>query len=117
MTSTYAASNSAIKNDIIPPRTKFLWSSGALGVYFMMNTVAGFVLVYMVTILKIEPALAGFIAFFPKIFDAFTDPLVGGWSDRLKAKGSRRRPFLIFGAILSSLSFSVPSLMSSVCPN
>ena len=105
MTSAYAASNSAIKNDIIPPRTKFLWSSGALGVYFMMNTVAGFVLVYMVTILKIEPALAGFIAFFPKIFDAFTDPLVGGWSDRLKAKGSRRRPFLIFGAILSSLSF------------
>ena len=82
-----------------------LWSAGALGVAFMMNTVAGFVLVYMVTVLKIEPALAGFIAFFPKIFDAFTDPLVGGWSDRLTIKGSRRRPFLLWGAILSSLSF------------
>ena len=90
---------------IIPQRIKVLWSSGALGVYFMMNTVAGFALVYMVTILKIEPAVAGLIAFFPKIFDAFTDPLVGGWSDRLAVKGSRRRPFLLWGAVLSSLSF------------
>ena len=92
-------------DDIIPPRIKVLWSSGALGVYFMMNTVAGFALVYMITIIKIEPAIAGLIAFFPKIFDAFTDPLVGGWSDRLSVKGSRRRPFLLWGAILSSLSF------------
>ena len=105
MTSTYAARNSAMSNDIIPPRIKVFWSSGALGVYFMMNTVAGFVLLYMITILKIEPAVAGFIAFFPKIFDAFTDPIVGRWSDKLKVKGSRRRPFLIAGALLSSLSF------------
>lgn len=95
----------AINPNIIPRRIKILWSSGALGVAFMMNTVAGFVLVYMVTVLKIEPAIAGFIAFFPKIFDAFTDPIVGGWSDRLAVKGSRRRPFLIWGAILSPLSF------------
>lgn len=105
MTSTHAANNSAQTNDIIPPRLKVLWSSGALGVAFMMNTVAGFALVYMVTVLKIEPAIAGFIAFFPKIFDAFTDPIVGGWSDRLAVKGSRRRPFLLWGAVLSSLSF------------
>ena len=99
--------NAAINDveNIIPQRIKVLWSAGALGVAFMMNTVAGFVLVYMVTVLKIEPALAGFIAFFPKIFDAFTDPLVGGWSDRLAVKGSRRRPFLLWGAILASLSF------------
>ena len=103
-----SASIKASINDvenIIPQRIKVLWSAGALGVAFMMNTVAGFVLIYMVTVLKIEPALAGFIAFFPKIFDAFTDPLVGGWSDRLTVKGSRRRPFLLWGAILSSLSF------------
>ena len=105
MISPNTASNSATENDIIPPRIKLLWSSGALGVYFMLNTVAGFVLIYMVTILKIDPWIAGIVAFLPKIFDAFTDPLVGGWSDRLKAKGSRRRPFLIAGAILSSLSF------------
>ena len=81
-------------DDLIPQRIKILWSSGALGVAFMMNVVAGFVLVYMINVLKIEPAIAGFIAFFPKIFDAFTDPLIGGWRDRLAVKGSRRRPFL-----------------------
>ncbi len=99
------ATAKTLSDDIIPKRIKILWSSGALGVAFMMNVVAGFVLVYMITVLKIEPAIAGFIAFFPKIFDAFTDPLVGGWSDRLAVKGSRRRPFLLWGAVLSSLSF------------
>jgi len=91
--------------DAIPRRIKIMWSSGAAGVYFMMNTVAGFALLYMVTILKIDPWIAGAIVFVSKIFDAFTDPIVGGWSDRLAAKGSRRRPFLLWGAILSSLSF------------
>ena len=105
MTAITAPTDTVATEDIIPQRIKVLWSSGALGVALMMNTVAGFVLVYMVTVLKLEPALAGFIAFFPKIFDAFTDPLVGGWSDRLASKGSRRRPFLLWGAILSSLSF------------
>ena len=47
--------NAAINDveNIIPQRIKVLWSAGALGVAFMMNTVAGFVLVYMVTVLKI----------------------------------------------------------------
>ena len=105
MTSKIAPNDSTRTDDIVPVRIKVLWSSGALGVAFMMNAVAGFALVYMITVLKIEPAVAGFIAFFPKIFDAFTDPLVGGWSDRLAVKGSRRRPFLLWGAVLSSLSF------------
>lgn len=83
--------------DIVPRHIKVMWSSGAMGVYFMMNTVAGFALLYMVTVLKIEPAIAGLTVFIPKIFDAFTDPIIGGWSDRLAAKGSRTAPISIVG--------------------
>lgn len=89
----------------IPFGLKFYWSVGASGVAFMMNVIAGFAFFYMISVLKISPALAGAIVFVPKIFDAFTDPIVGSWSDRLKTDKSRRRPFLLAGAILSSLSF------------
>lgn len=84
---------------------KLSWGSGALGVAILMNTVAFFALFYMVGVLKIEPALAGTLIFVTKLFDVVTDPLVGNWSDRLKRPGSRRRPFMLVGAIISPLSF------------
>lgn len=93
------------QSDLIPQNIKVNWSVGALGVAFMMNTVAGLSLFYLISILKIPPATAGIIVFIPKLFDAITDPLVGTWSDRMAAGKSRRRPFLFGGAILSALSF------------
>lgn len=94
-----------MSRDIIPFGIKLSWSFGALGVAFMMNTVAFFALYYMIGVLKIEPAIAGIVVFLPKIFDAVTDPIVGTWSDRIQSGNSRRRPFLLIGAIISALSF------------
>lgn len=89
----------------IPKSLKIIWGTGALGVAILMNVVAGFALFYMVSVLKINPALAGTLIFITKIFDVFTDPLIGSWSDRLKSKRGRRRPFLVYGAFLSTISF------------
>ena len=91
--------------DIIPTATKTLWGAGAGGVAFMLNVVAAWTLVFMTLVLKIDPLLAGTLLFIPKLFDAVTDPLIGTFSDRLKTRGSRRRPFLLVGAIMSPLSF------------
>lgn len=91
--------------DTIPMGIKVSWASGALGVAILMNTVAFFALFYMVSVLKIEPALAGTLMFITKLFDVLTDPVVGGWSDRIKSPGSRRRPFLLVGMIVSPLAF------------
>jgi GPH family glycoside/pentoside/hexuronide:cation symporter len=92
-------------SDAVPARVKIAWGSGALGVAVLMNTVAFFVLYYMVSVLKIEPALAGTLIFVTKLFDVITDPVVGSLSDRMTRAGSRRRPFLLVGAIVSPLAF------------
>ncbi len=89
----------------IPTSIKLAWGSGALGVAILMNVVAGFALFYMVSVLKINPAIAGLIVSITKIFDLFTDPIVGSWSDQFKSKRGRRRPFLVYGALLSAISF------------
>lgn len=91
--------------DLIPKRIKILWAFGAYGVAFMMNAVAGLTFFYLISVLKVSPALAGLVIFVPKLFDAITDPIIGTWSDRLVAGKSRRRPFLFAGAFISALSF------------
>lgn len=92
-------------SDKIPLGIKLSWGTGALGVAFMMNTVAGLALFYLISVLQVAPAIAGMIVFIPKLFDAVTDPVIGAWSDRLSSGKSRRRPFLVGGAIISALSF------------
>lgn len=97
--------SSSRASGVIPGGIKFSWSVGALGVAVLMNTVAFFALFYMVGVLKIDPALAGTLIFVTKIFDVVTDPLVGNWSDGLARAGSRRRPFMLAGALISPLAF------------
>lgn len=107
MTKTFlpVASEKLDPSDLIPRGIKIKWSVGALGVAFMMNTIAGTALFYLISVLNIAPATAGLIVFIPKLFDAITDPIVGTWSDRLSKGKSRRRPFLFWGAFISALSF------------
>ncbi len=86
---------------------KLFWGSGALGVSVLSNAYGFLILFYMVSVLKIEPGLAGFLVFLTKLADVFSDPLIGLWSDRIKTSIGRRRPFLLPGAVLSGVSFAL----------
>lgn len=85
---------------------KLGWGTGAFGIAILMNGISGLILFFIAGILKIEPALAGGIIFLAKIFDVFTDPAVGVWSDKFKSPRGRRRPFLFWGSIISAISFA-----------
>jgi GPH family glycoside/pentoside/hexuronide:cation symporter len=91
----------------VPLNIRLAWGSGALGIALLMNSVGGMILFYLVSVLKIEPALAGSLIFVSKLLGVVTDPVVGTWSDRLQAKRSRRRPFLLVGAFICALSYGL----------
>ena len=55
--------------------------------------------------LGLNPALFGLAMTIPRIWDAFTDPLMGRISDRTKSRYGRRRPYVFFGSIMVCLSF------------
>ncbi len=56
-------------------------------------------------IVYIPIVLTGVILAFGRIFDAITDPLIGNFSDNLKSKWGRRKPFIIFGTPLMIIAF------------
>jgi glycoside/pentoside/hexuronide:cation symporter, GPH family len=93
--------------NILPVSLKLGWGTGAFGVAMLMNGISVLIFFYMVGILKIEPALAGTIMFVSKLFNVVVDPIVGLWSDRIKSSRGRRRPFLVWGAVISAISFAL----------
>jgi len=43
--------------------------------------------------------LVGLALSLPRLIDVFLDPLVGNWSDRVRSRWGRRRPFILAGAL------------------
>lgn len=91
----------------IPGRLKVSWGIGALGVAILMNSGSFLVLAYLITIVKLPPALAGLIMLVTKIFDAISDPVMGAISDRSKFKSGRRRPYMFVGTFVSTIAFAL----------
>ena len=61
--------------------------------------------------------LAGFLIFAGRFVDAFTDPLIGWWSDRTRSRWGRRIPFILFSTpfycIFGALIWFLPAEGSS----
>ena len=58
--------------------------------------------------LGVSPVLVSVALTIPRIWDAFTDPLMGRISDNFKSsKMGRRRPFVLYGGILTGLAFAM----------
>jgi len=93
--------------DQLPVRLKIAWGTGALGAAVLMNSVTILILYYLVSVVRLDPGLAGTLVFVSKLFDVATDPLMGIISDRARFRAGRRRPFLVTGAFLSAVSFAM----------
>ncbi len=85
--------------------TFFGFSMGMIGDRIFRDAPALLLLLFMTNYLAIPPALAGIAIFLPKVLIMFIDPLVGTLSDRLNTRWGRRRPPMLVGAVLASVSF------------
>ena len=81
------------------------YSSGSLGTGIFSTVPSVLLLYYMTDILGIPAQLAALGIFIPKIWDMFTDPLVGYISDKTVSRWGRRRPYLFVGSWLMPLCF------------
>ena len=82
------------------------WGIGTLGASLLLNGFSFLALYYLTTVLGLGAALAGTLIGVSKVWDVFTNPLMGMVSDRTETRWGRRRPFLLVGAVVSGLAFA-----------
>lgn len=83
------------------------WASGSVATATISNTMALFGLFYLSSIAGLEIGVAGALIFASKLYDAFTDPVMGGLSDRTTHRFGRRRIYVLIGAVLTGSALAL----------
>lgn len=95
-------------------RAVMLYSVGSIGAGVYSTVPSILLLFFMTESLGLAPGLASLAVLIPKLLIVGVDPALGAWSDRHTSRWGRRRPFLLFGAVLSAFAFialfSIPPL-------
>ena len=71
----------------------------------MFPAVLGIFMVVLVQDLGFPGWMWSLIYFFPRIFDAITDPIMGYISDNTKSKWGRRRQFVLIGGVVMGVAY------------
>ncbi len=89
----------------IPRLTKIIYGTGDWGMAAFNTLRQIFYAIFLTDVVGLDPRLASFAAFIGVIWDAINDPLVGAWSDKLRTRWGRRRPFLLLFAVPYGFAF------------
>ena len=73
----------------------------------MFPAILGIFMVVLIEDLGFPGWMWALIYFFPRIFDAITDPIMGYISDNTKSKWGRRRQYVLTGAIVMGIAYIV----------
>ena len=103
------------KTHDLPMQIIIGWGLGTLPMAIYFNSFNILALRFFTDFVGVTAAAAGLLIGLSKIYDAFTDPLMGVISDRTRTGAGRRRPYILIGGLACALSifalFSLPSGM------
>ena len=102
---SYTESEKPASESKLPVKEKLAWGGGEVGNRYgengindVSNTIYGF-------ILGLSPDLIGIVLTVVRLWDAITDPIMGALSDNWKGKSGRRKPFILLGSILMTITY------------
>jgi len=93
--------------DRLPRRTKFLFGISDFGFACTDTIMQVLFAIFMTDVVGIKPAYAALAIFIGRTWDYINDPLIGFFTDRVRTRWGRRRPFLLFGFIPFGLMFAM----------
>jgi len=91
----------------VPRLTKIIYGTGDWGLAAFNTLRQIFYAIFLTDVVGLDPRLASIAAFVGVMWDAINDPLVGVWSDKLRTRWGRRRPFLLLFAVPYGLAFLI----------
>ena len=93
--------------DRLPRLTKFLYGISDFGFACTDTTMQVLFAIFMTDVVGVKPAYAALAIFIGRTWDYINDPLIGLFTDRVRSRWGRRRPFLLFGFIPFGLMFAM----------
>jgi len=91
-------------------RTKTGYGAVELGMSAAEVMLLFYLLEFYTKVIGLRAELAGFALALAMIWDAITDPVMGGVSDRTRSRMGKRRPYIILGSVL--LAFGIVFIFS-----
>ena len=73
----------------------------------MFPAILGIFMVSLVQSFGFSGWMWSLVYFFPRVFDAITDPIMGFISDNTKSKWGRRKPYVLIGAVIMGVAFTI----------
>jgi len=89
----------------LPISAYFGYGAGQVGGQILRDTPALILPIYMSTVLGLDPAMGALVILIAKIWVVIADPIAGVISDKTNTRWGRRRPFILAGGLLASLTF------------
>jgi GPH family glycoside/pentoside/hexuronide:cation symporter len=93
-------------------KEKFGYGLGDTASNIVFQMVANFMLIFYTDVYGLSAAAAGTLLLTVRLFDGFTDPIMGSIADRTRTKWGAYRPYLLFLAVpygvLACLAFITP---------
>lgn len=87
--------------------TKALWGAGAVADVFMNNALHRLAIPIYNMALGVDARWLGVAMGLPRLWDAFSDPLMGHLSDNTRTRWGRRRPYVLLGTLLCGIVFAL----------
>ena len=95
---------SNLKSNKVPMSQKIAFGFGMLANQ-MFPAILGIFMIVLVEDLGFSGWMWSLVFLFPRVFDAFLDPIMGFISDNTKSKWGRRRQYVMIGGILMGLAY------------
>ncbi|MEM8695132.1 MAG: MFS transporter [Pseudomonadota bacterium] len=89
----------------IPVWTKLAYGFGSVAYGVKDGGLKYFLLLFYGQVIGVDQLLVGAAILLALVADAFSDPIVGYWSDNLRSRWGRRHPFMYAAAIPISVSY------------
>ena len=96
--------NSSIKTNKVAMGKKIAFGFGMLANQ-MFPAILGIFMIVLVEDLGFSGWMWSLVFLFPRIFDAFLDPIMGFISDNTKSRWGRRRQYVIIGGVIMGLAY------------
>jgi GPH family glycoside/pentoside/hexuronide:cation symporter len=91
----------------LPLGIKLSYGIGDIANNIFIVTSGMYLLFFLTNVVGVNPALAGTMLLFPKLWDVVSDPIMGAISDVTRSRFGRRRVYMLYGAVPFGISFFI----------